>query len=227
MGNRVVLALAGGMCLATVLGISAYAKQKNAAEARQFQKQLAADQKILQALNRLTYGPRPGGVGEVQSMGLKKGVEGEIHPDDTPENPVLIEKLKTLDTLKMSGSELVRNYPTPEMVRQMVNGQLPFPTDPDRKLMLTKLMERYEQRQAKGGDAPAAPNMANGKGLSGLVSAQQVRSMRQGTAQQRLAAFQAIPKEKQDEAIGAMPQGLRQGLFAVAPPELRRRREQS
>ena len=223
MGNRVVLALAGGMCLATVLGISANAKQKNAAEARQFQKQLAGDQKILQALNRLTYGPRPGDVREVQSMGLKKWIERQLHPDDTPENPVLIEKLKTLDTLEMSGSELVRNYPTPEMVRQMVNGQLPFPTDPDRKLMLTKLMEKYEQRQAKGGDAATAPNMANGKGLSEVLSAQQVRSMRQGTAQQRLAAFQAIPKEKQDEAIGAMPQGLRQGLFAVAPPELRRR----
>jgi uncharacterized protein (DUF1800 family) len=222
MGNRVVLALAGGMCLATVLGISANAKQKNA-EARQFQKQLARDQKILQALNRLTYGPRPGDVREVQSMGLKKWIERQLHPDDTPENPVLIEKLKTLDTLEMSGSELVRNYPTPAMVRQMVNGQLPFPTDPDRKLMLTKLMEKYEQRQAKGGDAATAPNMANGKGLSEVLSAQQVRSMRQGTAQQRLAAFQAIPKEKQDEAIGAMPQGLRQGLFAVAPPELRRR----
>lgn len=223
MGNRVVLALAGGMCLATVLGISANAKQKNAAEARQFQKQLAGDQKILQALNRLTYGPRPGDVREVQSMGLKKWIERQLHPDDTPENPVLIEKLKTLDTLEMSGSELVRNYPTPAIVRQMVNGQLPFPTDPDRKLMLTKLMEKYEQRQAKGGDAATAPNMANGKGLSEVLSAQQVRSMRQGTAQQRLAAFQAIPKEKQDEAIGAMPQGLRQGLFAVAPPELRRR----
>ena len=222
MGNRVVLALAGGMCLATVLGISANAKQKNA-EARQFQKQLARDQKILQALNRLTYGPRPGDVREVQSMGLKKWIERQLHPDDIAENPVLIEKLKTLDTLEMSGSELVRNYPTPEMVRQMVNGQLPFPTDPDRKLMLTKLMEKYEQRQAKGGDAATAPNMANGKGLSEVLSAQQVRSMRQGTAQQRLAAFQAIPKEKQDEAIGAMPQGLRQGLFAVAPPELRRR----
>src|ERR1035438_2333010 len=122
MGNRVVLALAGGMCLATVLGISANAKQKNA-EARQFQKQLARDQKILQALNRLTYGPRPGDVREVQSMGLKKWIERQLHPDDIAENPVLIEKLKTLDTLEMSGSELVRNYPTPAMVRQMVNGR--------------------------------------------------------------------------------------------------------
>ena len=223
MRNRVILALAGAVCLAAVPGISAYARQKHAAQVREFQKQIAGDQKILQALNRLTYGPRPGDVRAVKSVGLKKWIERQLHPDDIAENPVLTEKLKTLDTLGMSGAELVRNYPTPEMVRQMVNGQLPFPTDPDRKLMLTKLMEKYEQRQAKGGDAATAPNMAKGKGLSEVLSAQQVRSMRQGTAQQRLAAFQAIPKEKQDEAIGAMPQGLRQGLFAVAPPELRRR----
>ena len=34
-----------------------------------------------------------------------------------------------------------------------------------------------------------------------------------------------MPHAKQDEVIGAMPQGMRQGLFAVAPPELRRRIE--
>src|ERR1035441_10196883 len=95
MGNRVVLALAGGMCLATVLGISANAKQKNA-EARQFQKQLARDQKILQALNRLTYGPRPGDVREVQSMGLKKWIERQLHLDDTPEHTSELQSLRHL-----------------------------------------------------------------------------------------------------------------------------------
>jgi uncharacterized protein (DUF1800 family)/type II secretory pathway pseudopilin PulG len=225
MRNRVVLALAGLLCLAAVPGISAYTRKKNADEARQFQKQLAADQKILQALNRLTYGPRPGDVQAVKSMGLKKWIDRQLHPESIAENPVLAEKLKTLDTLKMSGAELVRNYPTPQMVRQMVDGQLAFPTDPDRKLMLTKLMEKFEERQAKGGDAAAAPNMANAKALSELLTPQQIRAFRQGTPQQRLAAFQAIPKEKQDEIIGAMPQGLRQGLLAVAPPELRRRVE--
>jgi uncharacterized protein (DUF1800 family) len=225
MRNRVVLALGAGLCLSAVPGILAYAGQKNAAPSRQFQKSLSADQRILQALNRLTFGARPGDVQEVKSLGLKKWIDRQLHPDDIAENPTLAQKLKTLDTLTMSGAELVRNYPTPQMVRQMVNGQLPFPTDPDRKLMLTKLMERFEQRQAKGGDAAAAAAVANAKAMSDLVSPQQLRSLRQGTAQQRLAAFQALPGEKQDEAIAAMPQGLRQGLFVLAPPELRRRIE--
>src|SRR6185369_2696206 len=85
----------------------------------------------------------------------------QLHPEDIAENPVLVEKLRTLDTLRMSPGELVRNYPTPQMVRQMVNGQLPFPTDPDRKLMLTKLMERYEERQAKAGNDAQPPAPAN------------------------------------------------------------------
>jgi uncharacterized protein (DUF1800 family) len=225
MRNRVVLALGAGLCLAAVPGIFAYAGQKKAAPSRQFQKSLPADRRILQALNRLTFGPRPGDVQEVKSIGLKKWIDRQLHPGDIPENPALAPKLKSLDTLTMSGAELVRNYPTPQMVRQMVNGQLPFPTDPDRKLMLTRLMERYEQRQAKAGDATAAPAMANANAMSDLLSPQQLRGLRQGTAQQRLAAFQALPGEKQDEAIAAMPQGLRQGLFALAPPELRRRIE--
>ena len=188
------------LVLATALGL--------AGATRQFQKQISGDQKILQALNRLTWGPRPGDAREVKSLGLKKWIERQLHPDAIVENPVLLEKLKTLDTLGMSGAELVRNYPTPQMVRQMVNGQLPFPTDPDRKLMLTKRLATE-----------------NARGLSEVLSTQQIRGLRQGTAQQRLAAFEALPRDKQDEAIGAMPQGLRQGLFSVATPQLRRRIE--
>ena len=212
MRNWMVLTLAGALCLAAV-------------PARQFQKQLAPDEKILQALNRLTFGPRSGDVQEVKAMGLKKWIDRQLHPERIPENPLLVEKLKTLDTLKISGSELVRNYPTPQMVRQMVNGQRPFPADPDRRLMLTKLMEKFEQRQAKGGDAVSATNTADGKPLAELLGRRQLRAFRQGTPQQRLETFQALPREKQDGVIGAMPQGLRQGLLAVAPPELRRRIE--
>jgi len=127
MRNRVVLALGAGLCLSAVPGILAYAGQKNAAPSRQFQKSLSADQRILQALNRLTFGARPGDVQEVKSLGLKKWIDRQLHPDDIAENPTLAQKLKTLDTLTMSGAELVRNYPTPQMVRQMVNGQLPSP----------------------------------------------------------------------------------------------------
>src|SRR5262249_50079815 len=129
MRNRVVAALAVVLALAAFPAVSAYAGKKAAAESRDFQKQIPNDQKILQALSRLTYGPRPGDVQAVNAMGLKKWIDQQLHPERIAENPELLEKLKVMDTLWMSGSELVRNYPTPQMVRQMVNGQMPFPTD--------------------------------------------------------------------------------------------------
>jgi len=60
MSSRVLLALASGACLAIFPGIAAYAKKKNADEARQFLQQIPKDQRIEQALNRLTFGARPG-----------------------------------------------------------------------------------------------------------------------------------------------------------------------
>src|SRR4029450_13270325 len=87
------------------------------------------------------------------------------------------------------------------------------------------LLEKFEQRQANGEDAASAPNMAIGKTLAEMLGPRQLRAFRQGTPQQRLESFQALPRDKQDEGIGAMPPGLRQGLLAIAPPELRRRIE--
>ena len=226
MRNRVVAGLAVVLSLAAFPAVSAYAGKKAAAESRDFQKQIPNDQKILQALSRLTYGPRPGDVQAVKAMGLKKWIDQQLHPEGIAENPELLEKLKVMDTLQMSGSELVRNYPTPQMVRQMVNGQMPFPTDPDRKLLLTRLVERYERRQAAGGaEANLPPGAPDLKKLSELLTAGEIRALRQGTPQQRLAAFQALPADKQDEVIAVLPQGMRQGIFAVAPPEVRRRIE--
>ena len=222
MRNRVVLALVSAFCVAAFPGMSAYASKKNASEARQFLQQLPNELKIQQALNRLAFGQRPGDVQQVKSMGLKKWVDLQLHPERTPENPLLETKLRTLDTLNMPGSEMVRNYPTPQTVRQMVQGQIPFPQDPDRKLMIQKLVAKAERKQ---GDANANANPAEATPLSDLVTPHEARTLRAGTPPQRLAAFQALPKDKQDNVLAALPQGVRQSLFAVAPPALRRRIE--
>src|SRR5262249_60621814 len=104
--------------------------------------------------------------------------------------------------------------------RQMVNGQMPFPADPDRKRMLTRAMERFEKRQAAGLDPNAPPMPGDARKLTEGLDADQLRALRQGTPQQRIDAFAALPRDQQDEAIEAMPPGMRQNIFALAPPEL-------
>ncbi|SRR5579884_795310 len=203
-----------------LLGLACALGLLGANTARQFTRQIPGREKADQALNRLTFGPRPGDAGQVRKIGLKKWIDLQLHPDRIPENPVLTAKLKMLDTLSMSSSELVRNYPAPQMVRQMVNGQLPFPTDPERRRMIQKLVEREER---KLGAVPA--NAPQPVALRDVLSPEEIRSLRTGTPQQRMAALEAMPPEKQDEVIAAMPNGMLQPMFALATPELRRKIE--
>jgi uncharacterized protein (DUF1800 family) len=224
MRHRILIALASAVCLAVFPGLVAYAKKKNVEETRQFLQQIPKDQRIEQALNRLTFGARPDDAAEVQAIGLKVWIDRQLHPDRIAENPVLLEKLKTLDTLTMTGDQLVRNYPTPQMVKQMVAGQMPFPTDPDKKMMIEKLVARYE-KQGQQPNAAANPNAPPDPAeLRKMLTEDQIRSLRQGTPEQRLAFFQTLPQNKQDDVVMAMP-GVRQALANAGSPELRRRIE--
>jgi len=203
--------------LGVVLVLAAYA------DTASFSKQISRDDRILQALNRLTFGARPGDAAQVKAMGLKKWIDLQLHPDRIPENPALLEKLKPFDSLTMSGDQLVRNYPAPQIVRQMAAGQIPFPTDPDRRLLIQKLVKRAESKQ--GDDAALPPDAPTVQTLAAVLTPEEIHSLRTGTPQERLAALEAMPRDKQDDVIGALPQQMRQALFVAAPPDLRRRIE--
>jgi uncharacterized protein (DUF1800 family) len=75
-----------------------------------FEQKLSPDRQIIQALNRLTFGPRPGDIEEVRRIGLAKWIEQQLHPDQAAENPVLERRLAPLKTLRMPVSEIVAKY---------------------------------------------------------------------------------------------------------------------
>src|SRR4051794_25545494 len=79
--------------------------------AGRFDTKLSKDQQILQVLNRLTFGPRPGDIEQVRRMGVEKWVDLQLHPDRIAENPVLEAKLKPLETLWMTPAQILKDYP--------------------------------------------------------------------------------------------------------------------
>src|SRR5580693_6829971 len=87
--------------------------------------QMTDDQKALHALNRLTFGPRPGDLEQVKQMGVDKWIEQQLQPETIPENPVLIAKLEPLDTLQMGTAAMLQKYPSQQMVKAMIDGKLP------------------------------------------------------------------------------------------------------
>src|SRR3954452_7739323 len=208
-------ALLGFVCAAGLAsGLTASGRSESAA-ARQFSRPLAKDAKIQQAVNRLTFGARPGDAEAVRKLGLTKWLDRQLHPERIVENPVLADKLKYLDSLNMSSQELVRSFPTQQLVRAMVNGREPFPADPERRRMIRNLVARVEKNRGDAGSGvPDAPKLAD------LLTPPELRSLRTGTEQQRLAAIQSLPPEKVDDVIAALPAGMRQQLLMAAPPEL-------
>src|SRR5271163_4907372 len=123
MSKSLVLAVL--LCLIALLpGRSGTAKpdSKPGPDYSSFQKKLGGDQEILHALDRLTFGPRPGDVAAVKKMGLKPWIDLQLHPDQIPENRELEKHLQPLESLRMTQADTVAQYPTQQVIRAVALG---------------------------------------------------------------------------------------------------------
>ncbi|MBY0495670.1 MAG: DUF1800 domain-containing protein [Cyanobacteria bacterium] len=75
------------------------------------------DAAIVHALNRLTYGPRPGDVDRVKAMGLQKWIEMQLTPSRI-DNRAIEAKLQRLETLTLDSQTIQREYSGPAMVER-------------------------------------------------------------------------------------------------------------
>lgn len=83
-----------------------------------FDKKLSKDKQAVHALNRLTFGARPGDVQQVRKTGVEKWIHQQLHPELIPQNALLAERLKPFETLQLATWQLFEKYqqPTPALV---------------------------------------------------------------------------------------------------------------
>ncbi|MGA7630219.1 MAG: DUF1800 family protein, partial [Terriglobales bacterium] len=80
------------------------------------------DQKrAVHALNRLTFGPRPGDVERVRQMGVDKWIDLQLHPDKIDDS-TLDAKLAAFRTLRMDTNQVIENFPPEQLIRQIADG---------------------------------------------------------------------------------------------------------
>ena len=75
------------------------------------------DAAIVHALNRLSYGPRPGDVERVKAMGLQKWIDLQLTPSRI-DNSALDAKLQRLETLTLDSETIQREYAGPAMAER-------------------------------------------------------------------------------------------------------------
>jgi uncharacterized protein (DUF1800 family) len=148
-----------------------------------------SDQKrALHALNRLTFGPRPGDVQRVMAMGVDQWTDLQLHPEKIDDS-ALSERLEPLRTVRMSTKELAENFPDGQEINQVMNGKKALPSDAALRMVyqvqIDRQQEKKEQRQeaAKNAAAPAAGPSVAGQPNGAVPASGQNGSMQSGSAQ--------------------------------------------
>jgi uncharacterized protein (DUF1800 family) len=225
-----------GAALALLLPVtlSLYAAKKS-------QSRTAVDeqQRVLHALDRLTFGPRPGDAQTVAAMGVDKWIDLQLHPEKI-DNSAMQARLAPYRTLAMSSREMLLEFPPNPVAKAVMDGKLPMPRDPDRHAIYVAAIDRIGQQQAK------KQNDAGPKANVGVMQASAVTTSRPANTaelsprpQERREAhavvdqLAALPPDARMQRILSLPvaqqrdltQGLpfekRQALFAGLTPEQR------
>jgi len=120
---------------------------------------LTEHERALQALNRLTFGPRPGDVVAVERMGLDRWFDQQLHPDRIDDSALQAE-LAQYPAAQMKNSDLMRRFPPPQVLKQMATRGTPLPSDPVEHAIYADALASYEAQQKKQG-AGSQPGMVD------------------------------------------------------------------
>ena len=110
--------------------------------------QMDEHKRAVHALNRLTFGPRPGDVQKVMDIGVDKWIELQLNPKKIDDG-ALESRLAPFRTFRMDTREIVENFPPPQLIKQVMNGRQSLPSDPTRRAVYQAQIERQEQKQER------------------------------------------------------------------------------
>ena len=112
--------------------------------------------RALHALQRLTFGPRPGEAERVAAMGVDKWIEQQLQPDKIDDSAVNA-RLESFRTLRMDTKEIVENFPPPPVIKAVMEGKRAMPSDPTKRAVYEAQIEKLQEKKERKQDASAVP----------------------------------------------------------------------
>ncbi len=160
--------------------------------------QMDEQKQAVHALNRLTFGPRPGDVDHVLAIGVDKWIDQQLHPDKIDDS-ALDARLSPFRTLRMDTRELVENFPSEQMIKAVADGKQSLPSDPLKRAVYQAQLERYQDKEdRKQQTAVAGPDKV----------AEDERSRRQqerDEANKKVEELLDLPPDQRMKAVLKMP----------------------
>ncbi len=118
---------------------------------------LDPDEKILQVLNRFTYGPRPGDLDRVRAMGLTAWFTQQLNPRSIDDS-ALEARLAAYPAMHLSLNQLIAMYPTRAMVRATMDGKAGTPSGEAEKAIYADQIAREKDKKNGKDQPPPADN---------------------------------------------------------------------
>jgi uncharacterized protein (DUF1800 family) len=97
---------------------------------------------VAHLLSRATFGPRPGDVARVRALGAAAWLEQQLHPERI-DDAAIDAALQSLASLRMSISELLREYPRLDPRVNSQGGLAGVVSNPPTSMTRRELLERY------------------------------------------------------------------------------------
>src|ERR1700678_66211 len=86
---------------------------------------LTEEERAIHALNRLTFGPRPGDLERVQAVGVKKWIETQLNPEQIDDS-LLEARLQIFPAMHLSQQDLLLAFPSNAVIRAVAEGKVPL-----------------------------------------------------------------------------------------------------
>src|SRR5271156_3942733 len=172
---------------------------------------LTDEERAIQMLNRFTFGPRPGDVEAVVKMGPDAWFEQQLNPDSIPD-PALDKRLADYPSLYLPPNELLVQFPSNQIIRQISEGKRTQPPDPVLDAAYEVLLAKYNRRQA---EQKAQPDQNQPEMTDDQKAAR--RKQQQPAAAVLADEVLAFPKGERIQALVKMPVDQRITLTEFVP----------
>ena len=198
--------------------------------------QMDDQKRAVHALNRLTFGPRPGDVDHVLAIGVDKWIDQQLHPEKIDDS-ALDARLSPFRTLRMDTREIVQNFPSEQMIKAVADGKQSLPSDPLKRAVYQAQLDRYQdkedrkQQTAVAGPDKVAEDERARRQQEREESNQKVEELLDMPPDQRMKAVLKMPPEEQramtdslqgdkkDEFLEGMNPRQRETIEAINHPQ--------
>ena len=201
---------------------------------------MAEEERAAHALNRLTFGPRPGDFERVEAIGVKKWIELQLNPEQIDDS-LLDARLQNFPAMHLSQQDLLQKFPSAAVIRAVADGKVPLPSDRVERAIYQNQVAAYEEKRQKQAqdaakqpaDAPMAADpakaaaMASEGVMADAMALEDVANSPSITVHEQklyadLASTQIVnlsPDQRLDRLVNMKPGQLRGFMKGLTPEE--------